>query len=464
MRKKTEKIRLASLANIDIDTIVAAHIELVTTPITTVTNWKDITCGKDCASPILEVVKEAKAAPRKAILYHKYIFLLHTIIMRCRTNKKNQIHLEYKLMIDILGHCYGDMLYNLENMDIITMTSAYNPGVESRTISLNDWTIKFIESTNVKVLEYIRKNKQLISKCKTEAYEQFKDDEFVKRYNESLSCLDLIKRNEAIDYIHTRTFDSLHSYHYYIGRIEDFDKNELKIISIDKNERIYHYFTNLPKSLKSFFNIKYQLDISNSHPLLFSYYLIKHYNIDNDILNNLYNISIDTYNKDHNVCKQLCKSLNIKKIEIPNDILQYIYVTSKGRFWDDFVETFGTMNRGEVKATLFKEVFYSYSRTTRNKKFAKVFVQQYPNVWKVIRAMKKSDKLPNLMMRFESRLFRLILDECYNRGWKVISIHDAIIVPSVEANNNISIEKLKGIVTDIYIRYNLNPSVSIDVF
>lgn len=464
MRKKTEKIRLASLANIDIDTIVEAHIELVTTPITTVTNWKDITCDKDCASPILEVVKEAKAAPRKAILYHKYAFLIHTIIMHCRANKKNQTHLDYKQMTDILGHCYGDMLYNLENMDIITMTSAYNPGVESRTISLNDWTIKFIESTNVKVLEYIRKNKQLISKCKTEAYEQFKDDEFVKRYNESLSYLELIKRNEAIDYIHTRTFDSLHSYHYYISRIEEFDKNELKIISIDKNERIYHYFTNLPKSLKSFFNIKYQLDISNSHPLLFSYYLIKHYDIDNNILNILYNISIDTYNKDHNVCKQLCKSLNIKKIDVPNDVLQYIYVTSKGRFWDDFVETFKAMERGEVKATLFREVFYSRSTTTRKKPFGKVFVEQYPNVWKLIRRMKKRAKLPNLMMKFESHLFRSILTECFKRGWKVASIHDAIIVPNVEANANIHLDELRNLMIDIYRTYNLNPSISIDIY
>ncbi|NDV66403.1 hypothetical protein [Bacteroides sp. 224] len=463
---KEGKIRIAQFSNISIDEIVDAHIEFVTTPITRVANWQEITCDENCAMPKLEVTKNAKKAPRKAVLCHKYIFLLHLIIIRCRTNKENRIRVEYKILTSILGDCYGDMLYNLKKMRIIDMETAYTPSKKSRGISLLNWSIEFLESKNLKVIEYIHKYEKCKNKLEQEYFKNTKKDEFVTKYNESLSCLDLTKRDKAIEYIHSRKYSSSHSYHFYLSRIEDFNKDELRVVSVDNNNRIYHYFTNLPKVLKPFYNIKYQLDISNSHPLLFSYYLIKYYKINNDILDCLYNLSITEYdnNKDHNVSKQLCNMLNVKKIGVSNDVLKYIYVTSKGKFWDDFVETFGSMNRGEVKATLFKEVFYSHSTTTRNKDFAKIFVKQYPNVWKVIRNMKKSDKLPHLMMRFESRLFRRILTECYNRGWKVVSIHDAIVVPSIEENNYINMDELKALMIEVYKSYNLNPNVSVDVY
>ena len=62
------------------------------------------------------------------------------------------------------------------------------------------------------------------------------------------------------------------------------------IHSIDDNNRIYHYMTNLPRDLKCFFNIKYQCDIRNSHPLLFNLFLIDKYNISDDIIRYLLQI------------------------------------------------------------------------------------------------------------------------------------------------------------------------------
>lgn len=144
-------------------------------------------------------------------------------------------------------------------------------------------------------------------------------------------------------------------------------------------------------------------------------------------------------------------------------MLRYLYSTSKGLFWDNFVEVFGNMDRSEVKATLFKEVFYSRGTTTRGKEYAKEFTHQYPNVWKVIRKMKKGDRLPHLMMKFESRIFRQILTECYEHEFKAISIHDAIIVPNIEANVN-CLDKIKSIMEEVYARYGLKPNVSIDIF
>lgn len=409
-KKKKEIIRIAQLSDISIDDIVEAHIKFVTTPYTKVVNYEEITCDSNCAEPRLEIIKKAKVAPRKVILYHKYIFLIHLIIVRSRASKKKEIHLEYKLLNKVLGDCYSDMLHVLDDLHIIYLGDAYKIGIQSRDIILINWNIVFLELKNVKVLEYINRYGKLKNENEQIYQTNINNNEFTYKYNESLLCFDLTKKDDAIKYINIRTFDSQHSYHHYLSRIEDFDKKELKIVSIDNNNRIYHYFTNLPKTLKPYFNIKYQLDISNSHPLLFSLYLIRHYNIDNELLINLYNISIDNFNNNkhicyHNVSKQLRNMLNIKEIGVPFDVLKYIYKTSKGVFWDDFTTMFKDLNRGEVKAALFKEVFYSYSTTTKNKNYAKSFVKEYPHVWSVIRNMKKGDKLPNLMMTLDSRLF-----------------------------------------------------------
>ena len=81
-RKKTiNEMRIAMLMDEDlsIDNIIARHIELVTTPKERVV---DLKIENNVPVFETEVVREAKPAPRKAILLPKYIYLIHTIIMR----------------------------------------------------------------------------------------------------------------------------------------------------------------------------------------------------------------------------------------------------------------------------------------------------------------------------------------------------------------------------------------------
>lgn len=288
MRKNLE-CRLILPQNISIDEIVEAHIKYVTTPQTLV-DYRSISCDSSCFEPKVDIIKEAKVAPRKAVLYHKYLFLLHIIISKCRESKNNKIHLEYKILTDILGDGYGDMLYNLKELRIINMTTTYTIGVASRIISLINWKFDIRVSKNLKVISYIKKYEDKVSQFSKEFAKEVENNPFLQKYNESLSYFELINIEKAIEYINSQIKQPSHSYHFYLTRIENFNKKNLKIISIDNNDRIYHYFTNLPKSLKQFFNIKYQLDISNSHPLLFSKYLIYYYSINKSILNNLYNI------------------------------------------------------------------------------------------------------------------------------------------------------------------------------
>ena len=80
--------------------------------------------------------------------------------------------------------------------------------------------------------------------------------------------------------------------------------------------------------------------------------------------------------------------------------------------------------------------------------------------------MKKESKgnLANKMMAFESKLFASILKRCFERGWCVVSIHDAIEVLNVQENEHLDIDELKDIMMEEYEKVGLFPTVSIDVF
>lgn len=477
------KYRLYYLKDIGIEDIVDKHIEIATSTITEVANFEEIAvCFGSHPEPIYHVVKEAEKAPRKAVLFHKYQFLIHQLIVLCRASETNSITMHYGVYTDILGKHFGKMIYVLKEMGILTITSYYEIGKASRRISLCDWDIGWEDSINKKVYDYIQQYMDLMgiskkkkSKTKSKPFENLNSvpiNDFTAEYNLCLNKLMLIDREGALQFINSQKFNSEHQYHYYLSRIEDFEQNTLSIVNIDKNNRIYHYLTSLPKSLKKFFNIKYQLDISNSHPLLFSLSLIKHYNINNNILNNLYNISYSIFNNNnkyniHYVGKQLYNILNINNIQdtkhIPYDVLAYLYLTSKGLFWDSFTEM---LPRDVVKPTLFREVFYGHSLNARGKEYAKAFVRQYPNVWKVIRKVKKDDRtrLANLLMKYESSLFHQILQECWKRGWKVVNIHDAIIVPQCVENSSVSHSEIEQVMLEVYQAHGLFPTIKVDQF
>ena len=172
----------------------------------------------------------------------------------------------------------------------------------------------------------------------------------------------------------------------------------------------------------------------------------------------------------HNKGKQLRKLLKDKCIEVqdaktlPNDVLQYVFVTMKGKLWDNFAELFN-IDRDLVKSTMFHEVYYSYSTTTRNREHAKLFAQLYPNVWHVIRKMKKESKkgLANRIMSFESKIMSSILKRCYEKDWCVVSIHDAVIVLNVAENEHLDIDELMGIMIEEYARCGLFPTISVEM-
>jgi hypothetical protein len=159
------------------------------------------------------------------------------------------------------------------------------------------------------------------------------------------------------------------------------------------------------------------------------------------------------------------KNNGIESKNIPIDVIEYIAKTQHGKFYDDFIADYGDIERSEIKKKVFSQVFYSHVDDVFVTKFCKAFKKRYPNVWRVIYKLKEKsdDKLPLVMMKNESILFRPILIECWRRGWKVVNIHDALVVFDVKENKTVDMKELKAIIEDVYNKHNLYPTVKLEI-
>lgn len=482
MGKLPMKQLIYTFKDISIDAIIEKHIELLKNrnqPQRTITNFNEVTCDSSFIAKIETVEGANKSLPRKQILYKKYAFLIHRLIQRCKSNKEgNFTRFNSKILQTVLGHVYIDMLNTLEVLSIIKVSSSYIPSIQARLIELNSNlpTVSemkyssYIEEYSDKMQQELKKYEQIqIQKIKSEMGDSLYDN-----FTKSLRLLKLIHREEAEDYRDRHHFISLKSKEYFTYILNEYDKGNFNILSVDKNLRIYSILTQSSRIFKNFLNIKFSIDIHNSHPLLFNKLIIERYNINDNILHILYNNLSNIDNSYCSVSKQVCNLLVNSGIEkekianIPNDILEYIYNTSKGIFWDGFTELdeFKRLLRSDIKVTLFREVFYSKTLTTKGKDFAKSFKKKYPSVYKLVKESKREDRtfLANQMMRIESDIFRSILTKLYAKRFRVLTIHDAVIVLDVKANTKCNPELVQSIIGKEYQRIGLFPNSSVDYY
>ena len=482
MAKSTKKQNIFSLKDISIDNVVEKHIALLeerAKPQRVITNFQDVTCDNTFMAQYKTVQGKSKAIPRKLILHEKYTFLIHKLIKRCRNNKEGDFtRFNTKVLQATLGAVYKDMLDTLAVMNIIHIANEYIPTIQARLIEFNsNLSVTSEMRYNAAVDKYNKKMEQELKKYEKEQLEEIRSEmgnELYDNFIKSLNLLHLTHETEAKDYLNRHKFMSAKSKEYFSYILEEYKKKDFKILSVDRNLRIYTLLTQSPRIFKNFTNIKFTCDIHNSHPLLFNKIIIDKYNIGNNILHILYNNINNIDNSLYSVGKELRKLLinnNIQecKIEnIPNDIWEYIYKTSKGVFWDDFTDLneFKRLLRSDIKVTLFREVFYSKTLTTKGKDFAKVFKKKYPSVYKLIKESKKNDRtfLANQMMRIESDIFRSILTKLYAKKFRVLSIHDAVIVLDVKANTKCNPELVQSIIGKEYQRIGLFPNSSVDYY
>ena len=67
------------------------------------------------------------------------------------------------------------------------------------------------------------------------------------------------------------------------------------------------------------------------------------------------------------------------------------------------------------------------------------------------------------MMTNESILFRPILKECWRRGWKVVNLHDALIVFDVKENEAVEVKELRAIIETEYRKHGLLPTIKLEM-
>lgn len=438
MAKSTERQNIFSLEDISIDNIVEKHIALLeerAKPQQVITNFQDVTCDNTFVAQYETIQGKSKAIPRKLILHEKYTFLIHKLIKRCRNNKEGDFtRFNTKVLQATLGAVYKDMLDTLAAMNIIHIANEYIPTIQARLIEFNsNLSVASEMRYNAAVDKYNKKMEQELKKYEKEQLEEIRSEmgnELYDNFIKSLNLLHLTNETEAKDYLNRHKFMSAKSKEYFSYILEEYKKRDFRILSVDRNLRIYSILTQSPRIFKNFTNIKFTCDIHNSHPLLFNKIIIDKYNIDNNILHILYNNINSIDNSLYSVGKQLRKMLinnNIQEYKIaniPNDVWEYIYKTSKGAFWDDFIDLdeFKRLLRSDIKVTLFREVFYSKTLTTKGKDFAKVFKKKYPNIYNLVKESKKNDRtyLANEMMKIESSLFRNILAKLYAKRFKVL--------------------------------------------
>lgn len=421
---------------------------------------------------------------RENLLAKKYEFLIHTIIKRVLNNDNGMAYLHSIILQNVYGKDYKKMLDNLFKMGILHSDGYYSldektygyyfaPNVRfTYTLHPSTYLSDYDEKLNKCLLPYQTKEEQ-------DNKQRLENDYLYSRYNDSLKYLKLQYVDEAVDFVTSHIFPSDKSNDYYVRVIDRYMDGDFRITSIDDNKRIYSIATSTPRLLKPFLNIRYSLDIHNSHPLLFNSILMSYYDISTSLMDRIYPIYEQIYTSNvesHNVKRFLRKTLIANNIDeeniksIPIDVLYYMYLTSMGLFWDVTIpkEMVDEKNllRSDIKVLMFREVFYSKKLTARGKEYAKIFAKEFPNVYTVVLDSKRENrtKLANDMMKIESELFGKILVELYAKKFKVISIHDAIVVLDVKQNEKCTEGVVKQVMTGVYRKYGLHPDISVDYY
>lgn len=445
-----------------------------------------------------------KREPRRPLcddtkIKNKVIYLVHTVAYRHMTSQDGNADgatIQASILQSVIGRDFYELLKALVVAGYIAKSDNYTIGKEAyRYRVLGE--IATLQCGNFTICKYIEKSKELlrkeiVSRLSSAEFKQTYGETFAKTYINNLNMFHIKDKKGFNDFAKEQIKLNKDTEPYY-NFIKSAFNDKLKIYSIDNNNRIYHILTSLKRELKTFINIKYSIDCSNSHPLLFCYFIymskgisisdfylissvlssvsIYHYDI-----KNLYNVMID---------KGIDKCILARFKE---DELLYIWKTTHGVFWDEIIEDYaGAYDRAEIKQKMFAEVFYSKTPKIVWKEFAKRFKQQFPNVYRLIVEWKEPLKhkearecllrhnkavefngkavmnnqetaLPNVMMALESTIFREILKSLYRKRVHAVHIHDAIVVPDAKSTAKTNPEQIQSVMLNVYKQFGLCPT------
>lgn len=478
---------------------------------------------------VYKVKYVGKRLQSREVLERKSSFLIHNLISRQVSSHNDTAYLNAEVLKNVLGGESVAILDYLVEEKLVRVVEPYVNGVTSKGYRVVDLEKNVSCSTKpyffpyrpyvIGIEEELAKREKLAQK----STEKNLTKPIYKRYQNSLNKLRInpVKAKEYID-IHFREEDKK-SRHYHLSILEEYQVRQRSIkVPNEIDNRIYHILTRTPREFKNFLNIKFQVDIRNSHPLLLTALIYERYGIrqkrQKTPLNrhfSIYRLSQeikscfdkekesmsdvkihlgkgkvcegkDPFKGKYNVGEYICnklkdiglKSSEINKIrKIPFDVLRYIYLTSTGGFWDKVLEKENgkvcgyDLTRQDVKGIMFGQVFYGKNlKTPTAYKYARQFKEEFPNVYSLIlsykEGLKKEERtvLAHKLMALESKLFRKALTILFEMGFEVVSIHDAIVVLDTPANKNCSVGLVKSVLTDVYKEEGLVCECSVDIY
>ena len=463
--------------------------------IDTLPNDNDIIFPREVYEVPSDTPARIEPQPKDSTLLKKYQFFIHNLISRQIASDDGIAYLNSKVLESVFDKDYKLIIETLLALDVIKSDNHFKLGEKSYGYSL---TAKYRNRirTDIKPLfypyrPYVNTLQENVSKQQERMEKQTREDMsdgFYSSYFNSLQLLRISHPSEASQFIHTHFPTDNPSKFYHQHTLEQYIHHPKFNIQVPNqtDNRIYHILTSTPRNLKYFLNIKFSVDIHNSHPLLFSKILMNEYNIPLSYRNHILSSLTELYNNNnrYNIRVKLYNKLKKNNIDypaikgVPLDVLKYLYLTATGQFWDVVIPQLEEGDdrcqyriiRQDVKVIMFAQVFYGKTLSSRGQQYAKQFRQKFPNVFKTVlsfkRGLKKDERtvLTHKLMALESCLFREALKRLYTMGYKVVSIHDAIVVLDVKGNETCTPDLVKDVLTDIYSEQGLIPDCSVDFY
>ena len=469
-------------------------------------------------------------------------YLIRESIEKCKEDSEAYIDINAKLIRRVVGSSYRKMLDMLAYKRLIFLKEGewkinVSPMNNEKNFSYTPSKYIMIEE-DYDMIEVSRdfynrlqKKRRIFFDANESQKENTNQEEspFIKTYKKNLKYLQLDKVTEFKAW--TKDIKFQEKKKKYQERVQIIaekmcDLKEKTHIKEDKRQRVYSLLTNMPKEMKQFTNRKFEVDISNCHPLLFNKLLqeVMEYAQNQQDTNKL-----DLYNKDcdggclqptpilptnlrtEELVQFVCKMLKNNKLQ--NEVLKYKGLTESGKIWEYFLQFSPNVSRQEIKKRMFSSIFYGNLPVIRNYKniiipedtpkgeqesardyalrieerkqlknwhdmnmYADMFRNEFPCIWRFIAYLRKhcravdvgdgeqkaSSWLSHALTILESKIIREVLQRLWNEGYKVLNIHDNIFVLDVEENRNLTAEHVKETMLEVLSNYGLKGNVKVE--
>lgn len=441
--------------------------------------------------------KEKRGTKKVDVITWKVQYLQDLIIRRAISKKNGVFNLDSQMLKRIIGDEYSTMLSILIQMGYLRYGDGKNGELSNKYLlySIGDYSmiysipenteVAIINIVNAKIQGYKEKAKKIISEHYTNNVYPSIDARygvgFTDNYHKSLRLISVEDSTGLNLYVCQKVQLNPKSNHYYNYLLEGLNDKEKHIQSIDNAGRIYHILTNADRDIKQFLNILISADCKNSHPVLFNYFIFKRRKIETG---DAYMISMMMHKipESYNIRLALKSHVSNHVLDmLSDDELNYIYLTSTGKLWDNIASEHPEIDRNEVKEKMFAEVFYSNrQRTYQWQEYATEFRAKFPNVMQSIKYWKYPTNAPDIksymdshgissgdkptaslsiaMMNLEANIFTEILKRIYKKRWKAVHIHDCVIVPKTKGKNQPTREQIVSIMQEVYRDYGLSPT------